>query len=136
MGKVVFTNGCFDILHAGHVQYLNEAKKLGSTLVVGLNSDESVKRLKGSDRPLNNVNDRKFLLENLKAVDRVEIFEEDTPLNLIKQIKPDILVKGGDYQPDEIVGSSFVKESGGEVICLTFLDGYSTSKVISAIKNS
>jgi len=134
--KVVFTNGCFDLLHPGHIQYLNDAKALGDILVVGLNSDASVKRLKGESRPLNNEKDRKFMLENLKSVDLVEIFEEDTPLNLIKKIKPDILVKGGDYKPDSIVGSIFVKDNGGEVKCLSFLDGYSTTHLISAIKNS
>ena len=134
--KIVFTNGCFDILHPGHIQYLNDAKALGDLLVVGLNSDASVKRLKGNSRPLNNESDRKFMLENLKSVDKVEIFEEDTPLNLIKRVKPDILVKGGDYNPEDIVGSSFVKESGGEVKCLSFLEGYSTTHLISAIKNS
>ena len=94
--KVVFTNGCFDIIHRGHVSYLNEARALGDLLVVGLNSDASVKRLKGESRPVNHEQDRKFVMENLKAVDFVFIFEEDTPLNLIKEISPDILVKGGD----------------------------------------
>jgi len=134
--KIVFTNGCFDLLHPGHIQYLNDAKALGDILIIGLNSDASVKRLKGESRPLNNEKDRKFILENLKSVDKVELFNEDTPLNLIKKIKPDVLVKGGDYKPDEIVGSAFVKENGGEVKCLSFLEGYSTTNLISAIKSS
>lgn len=101
---IVFTNGCFDILHRGHVTYLNEAKKLGDLLVVGLNSDASVKRLKGETRPINSEQDRKFVLQNLKSVDFVEIFEDDTPLELIKAIMPNILVKGGDWKVEQIVG--------------------------------
>lgn len=132
--KTVFTNGCFDILHAGHVQMLNEAKKQGSYLIVGLNSDASVKRLKGESRPVNKENDRKFLLENLKAVDEVIIFEEDTPLNLIKKIKPDVLVKGGDWSLDQIVGGDFVIENGGEVKSLIFKDGYSTTNIIQKVQ--
>lgn len=132
--KTVFTNGCFDILHAGHVQMLNEAKKQGSYLIVGLNSDASVKRLKGESRPVNKENDRKFLLENLKAVDEVIIFEEDTPLNLIKKIKPDVLVKGGDWSLDQIVGGDFVIDNGGEVKSLIFKDGYSTTNIIQKVQ--
>ena len=133
---IVFTNGCFDLLHPGHIQYLNDAKSLGDLLVIGLNSDASVKRLKGSKRPLNNESDRKFMLENLKSVDWVELFEEDTPLNLIMKVNPQILVKGGDYSPTEIVGYDFVKKNNGRIKCLSFLDGYSTTQMISAIKNS
>ena len=132
--KIVFTNGCFDILHAGHVQMLNEAKKQGSYLIVGLNSDASVKRLKGESRPVNKESDRKFLLENLKAVDEVIIFEEDTPLNLIKKIKPDVLVKGGDWSLDQIVGGDFVIDNGGEVKSLIFKDGYSTTNIIQKVQ--
>ena len=132
--KTVFTNGCFDILHAGRVQMLNEAKKQGSYLIVGLNSDTSVKRLKGESRPVNKENDRKFLLENLKAVDEVIIFEEDTPLNLIKKIKPDVLVKGGDWSLDQIVGGDFVIDNGGEVKSLIFKDGYSTTNIIQKVQ--
>ena len=132
--KIVFTNGCFDILHAGHVQMLNEAKKQGSYLIVGLNSDASVKRLKGESRPVNKENDRKFLLENLKSVDEVIIFEEDTPLNLIKKIKPDVLVKGGDWSLDQIVGGDFVIDNGGEVKSLIFKDGYSTTNIIQKVQ--
>lgn len=133
--KIVFTNGCFDILHKGHVAYLNEAKKLGDLLIVGLNSDASVKRLKGEERPINNEDDRKFVLENLKAVDHVEIFSEDTPYNLIKSVLPRILVKGGDWAPSDIVGSDIVLESGGEVLSLNFEKGYSTTGVIEKIKD-
>lgn len=128
--KIVFTNGCFDILHRGHVSYLNQAKAEGDLLIVGLNSDESVKRLKGESRPINSEEDRKFVMENLKAVDFVEIFTEDTPYNLIKEVMPSMLVKGGDWRPDQIVGSDVVLASGGEVKSLLFIDGFSTTKTI------
>ena len=133
--KVVFTNGCFDILHKGHVAYLNEAKKYGDLLIVGLNSDASVKRLKGEERPINNEQDRKFVLENLKSVDFVEIFTEDTPLNLIIAITPNYLVKGGDWTVDQIVGSDHVISNGGEVYSLNFVDGYSTTGIIKKINS-
>lgn len=133
--KVVFTNGCFDILHRGHVSYLNEAKKQGDVLVVGLNSDASVKRLKGESRPVNSELDRKFVMENLKAVDFVALFEEDTPLNLIKSIMPNVLVKGGDWKPEQIVGSTEVLAAGGEVKSLTFVDGFSTTGIIEKIQD-
>ena len=133
--KVVFTNGCFDILHTGHVAYLNEAKSCGDILVVGLNSDASVKRLKGETRPVNKELDRKFVLENLKSVDFVFIFEEDTPLNLIKKVNPNILVKGGDWKLDQIVGSDFVIANGGEVKSLKFVNGYSTTNIIEKINS-
>lgn len=131
--KIVFTNGCFDILHRGHVSYLNEAKKQGEFLVIGLNSDASVKRLKGESRPVNTELDRKFILENLKAVDHVEIFNEDTPLELIKALKPNVLVKGGDWKPEQIVGSEYVQANGGEVYSLNFVDGYSTTNLINKV---
>lgn len=131
--KVVFTNGCFDILHKGHVSYLNNAKSLGDFLIIGLNSDESVKRLKGTKRPIQNQEDRKFILENLKSVDSVEVFNEETPLNLIKQIKPNILVKGGDWPVEKIVGSDFVNNLGGETKTLNFEDGLSTSNIVNKI---
>ncbi len=131
--KVVFTNGCFDIIHAGHVQYLQQAKELGDILIVGLNSDDSVKRLKGSSRPINNQQDRKIVLEALRSVDYVLIFEEDTPYNLINQIKPDVLVKGGDWKVEQIVGSDIVLENGGEVKSLLFIDGASTTSIIEKI---
>ena len=133
--KIVFTNGCFDILHVGHITYLNEAKALGDILVIGLNSDNSVKRIKGSDRPINNEKNRKFVLENLKSIDYVEIFDEDTPLELIKKINPNILVKGGDWPAEKIVGFEHVKSLGGMVKSLEFLDGYSTTSIIKKIKN-
>ena len=134
--KIVFTNGCFDILHKGHVSYLNEAKKLGDLLVIGLNSDASVKRLKGPERPINNELDRQFVMKNLKAVDFVEIFEEDTPLNLILTVKPSVLVKGGDWKIDQIVGGKEVIASGGDVFSLNFVDGYSTTSIITKIQNN
>jgi len=134
--KIVFTNGCFDILHVGHIRLLNDAKKLGDILVVGINSDFSIKKLKGKDRPINIESDRKIILESLKAVDFVFIFEEDTPLNHIKKIKPNILVKGGDYSESNIVGSDFVKNNGGEVKTLSFHYGYSSSKYINQIKKA
>ncbi len=131
--KIVFTNGCFDILHRGHVAYLNEARGLGDFLIVGLNSDESVRRLKGPARPVNREEDRSYVLANLRCVDAVEIFTEDTPLELIKQVRPQVLVKGGDWKPDQIVGSSEVVSWGGEVFSLSFVDGYSTTATIQRI---
>ena len=131
--NVVFTNGCFDVLHRGHVTYLAEARDLGNCLVVGLNSDASVKRLKGENRPINNENDRALLLAALSFVDYIIIFEEDTPKNLIEQVKPDILVKGGDYKIEDIVGADFVLKNGGEVLTIDFVDGYSSSKIIHVL---
>ncbi len=128
--KIVFTNGCFDILHIGHVKYLEEAKKLGDVLIVGLNSDESVKRLKGDSRPINTQFDRAYLLASLEAVDYVVIFNEDTPYELIKIVKPDILVKGGDYRGKEVVGSDIAKE----VRLIDFVEGKSTTNIIKKIK--
>lgn len=134
--KIVFTNGCFDIVHRGHISYLNEARSLGDLLVIGLNSDESVRGLKGPERPINNEQDRKFLLENLKAVDFVEIFNEETPLNLIKTILPNVLVKGGDWKIEQIVGSKEVIDNGGKVLSLNFIDGFSSTNIIEKIKNN
>jgi rfaE bifunctional protein nucleotidyltransferase chain/domain len=131
--KVVFTNGCFDILHAGHVSYLAEAAALGDILVVGLNSDASVKRLKGQSRPVNKQQDRAKVLLALRAVDYVVIFEEDTPLELIKAIQPDVLVKGGDWQPKEIVGADIVLANNGIVQSLSFSPGLSSSAIIAKI---
>ena len=133
--SVVFTNGCFDILHRGHIEYLNQAKLLGKYLVIGLNSDSSVKKLKGENRPVNNETDRAFVLCNLKCVDAVIIFGQDTPYDLIKSVKPDFLVKGGDWKEEQIVGSDIVKGYGGKVISLKFVDSYSTSDIIERIKN-
>ncbi len=132
--KIVFTNGCFDILHVGHARYLEQAKALGDILVVGLNSDESVKRLKGPTRPIQTEEDRKELLLALKAVDMVVIFSEDTPLELIKKIKPHFLVKGGDWSEDQIVGSEFVKSIGGKVMSLPFSQGKSTTNIVDKIE--
>ncbi|MCB9073234.1 MAG: D-glycero-beta-D-manno-heptose 1-phosphate adenylyltransferase [Bdellovibrionaceae bacterium] len=128
--KVVFTNGCFDLLHVGHVRYLQEAKNLGDILIVGVNSDASVKRLKGPTRPIQNEMDRAEILLALKAVDQVVLFDDDTPEHLIHQVRPDILVKGGDWKIEQIVGSSFVMSYGGEVKSLHFIDGKSTTQLI------
>lgn len=132
--KLVFTNGCFDILHKGHITYLNEAKNLGDVLIIGVNSDASVKKLKGDDRPVTNEQDRMFALDNLKAVDYVILFTEDTPFNLIKEIQPDVLVKGGDWKIPDIVGSDIVLNNGGEVKSLNFVNGYSTSSILEKIR--
>lgn len=132
--KVVFTNGCFDILHVGHIRYLKEAKALGDLLVVGLNSDNSVKRLKGQSRPIMSEAERKEMLLALESVDFVLLFSEDSPLSLIQQVKPDVLVKGGDWQIDQIVGAGVVQAYGGEVKSLSFVDGKSTTNIIEKIK--
>lgn len=126
--KTIFTNGCFDILHIGHIKLLEYAKSLGDYLIVGLNSDLSVKKNKGDDRPINNQNDRKELLMSLKWVDEVVIFNEETPIELIKQIKPDIIVKGGDYKEKDVVGYGFSR-----IVIFNYIDGYSTTKTIKSI---
>ncbi len=131
---IVFTNGCFDIIHAGHIAYLNDSKKLGDILVIGLNSDDSVKRLKGPSRPYNNINDRAVVLSSLKPVDYVSVFEEDTPLELITAILPDVLTKGGDYNPDNIVGADIVRAGGGKVIVINYVEGKSTTLIIDKLK--
>ena len=130
--KIVFTNGCFDILHLGHQKYLEESKKLGDFLVVAINSDESVKILKGSGRPVNNYKLRSKNLMELKFVDAVIVFSERTPINLIKYLLPDVLTKGGDYKTIDIVGSSVVEKSGGKVVVLPFLKGFSTTNIINS----
>lgn len=127
--QIVFTNGCFDILHYGHVHYLAEARELGNRLIIGLNSTESVSRLKGKHRPINDFETRTGILASLQFVDLVVVFEEDTPLDLIKKLMPDILVKGGDWQPHQIVGSDLVLEKGGQVLSLPFVEGYSTTNI-------
>lgn len=132
--KIVFTNGCFDVLHFGHVHYLLEANKLGNILVVGLNSDSSVQRLKGPSRPINGEKERAFVLAALSCVDYVVLFEEDTPENLIKSVQPDVLVKGGDYTLDKIVGADFVKQNGGIVTTIPFVEGYSSTQIIEQLK--
>ena len=128
--SIVFTNGCFDLLHIGHVRYLQEAKQQGDFLVVGINSDTSVKKLKGPTRPIQNENDRAEILAALECVDATIIFNEETPERIIKLIKPDVLVKGGDWKVDQIVGSDFVLANGGTVKSLQFIEGRSTTKII------
>lgn len=129
---VVFTNGCFDVLHRGHIEYLKASRKLGTRLIVGLNSDASVRRLKGRSRPINNQEDRKAMLLALRFVDQVEIFEEDTPLELIKYINPDVITKGGDYQPENVVGFNLVSKT----VILPFIDGHSSTRIINAAKRN
>lgn len=133
---IVFTNGCFDILHRGHVAYLQKAKSLGDILIVGMNTDASVQKLKGPDRPVNTLEDRAFVLAALKSVDYVIAFDEDTPINLITSLTPDILVKGGDYSLETIVGAQEVIESGGRVEIIPFVEGKSTTSIIDSIKKS
>ena len=130
-----FTNGCFDLLHMGHIHILEQARKYCDFLIVGLNSDKSIKRIKGNQRPINNQDFRKKLLKTLKTVDKVIIFEEDTPENLIKTIKPDVLIKGGDYKEEEIIGSNYVKKYGGKVIIVEFVHDTSSTKIIDKIKS-
>lgn len=130
---VVFTNGCFDVIHAGHVTYLKKAKAMGDVLVVGLNSDSSVRRLKGDSRPINKAADRAGVLSALSAVDYITIFDEDTPETLIRAVKPDILVKGGDWKITGIAGSSYVQSYGGRVRRVPFVIGYSTTALIKNI---
>lgn len=134
--KIVMTNGCFDILHPGHVSYLEHARKLGDRLIVAVNSDDSVKRLKGESRPINSLQARMSVLAGLSSVDWLVAFAEDTPQRLIGEILPDLLVKGGDYQPEDIAGSQEVWANGGEVKVLNFEDGYSTSNVIKKIRET
>ena len=131
INKIVFTNGCFDILHRGHVEYLQKSKALGDLLVVGINSDASVKRLKGNSRPINNQQDREFMLKSLECVDEVLVFNEDTPLNIIESLRPNIITKGGDYTVEEVVGHDIVPET--YIISLT--NGYSTTNFIERIRN-
>ena len=135
-GIVVFTNGVFDILHRGHVEYLNQAKKLGEILIVGVNSDNSARRLKGPGRPFNSEEDRAFILANLKAVDFAVIFDQPTPFDLINTLQPDIIVKGGDYRPDEVVGKDIVEQRGGKVVIIPLSQGKSTTGTIDKIMKS
>lgn len=132
--KLVFTNGCFDILHVGHVRYLTQAKALGDILVLGLNRDRSVKSLKGSGRPVTTESERAEVLSALEAVDYIVLFGEKTPERLIRSVRPNFLVKGGDWKKKDIVGSSFVESYGGKVMSLPFADGYSTTHLIEKIK--
>ena len=132
--KIVFTNGCFDIIHPGHIDYLSQARDLGDILVLGLNTDQSVRRLnKGSNRPINDERTRAYVLAGLASVDLIVFFDEETPYNLIKLLQPNVLVKGKDYEVEKIIGFDILKENGGEVITIPFLDGYSTSILIKKI---
>ncbi len=134
--KIVFTNGCFDILHLGHVDYLSKAADEADFLIVGVNTDQSTSKLKGPHRPINNEEQRTVILASLHFVDAVILFDEETPYNLIKLIQPDVLVKGADYKPEEIVGYDIVKASGGSVKTIDFLPGYSTSLIEEKILKS
>jgi rfaE bifunctional protein nucleotidyltransferase chain/domain len=133
--RVVFTNGCFDLLHRGHVEYLIAARSLGDALVVGVNTDDSVRRLKGGDRPITVQGDRAYVLGALEAVDVVTLFDEDTPRALIASFLPDILVKGGDYRASDVVGREEVERAGGSVVILPFLAGHSTTGLIERIRD-
>ncbi|MDQ6960185.1 MAG: D-glycero-beta-D-manno-heptose 1-phosphate adenylyltransferase [Mariprofundaceae bacterium] len=132
--RIVFTNGCFDLLHPGHIDYLEKARVLGDVLIIGLNDDDSIRRLKGYSRPVNSLPNRARMLAALKSVDMVVAFPENTPLKLIKLLTPDVLVKGGDYKPDDIIGAQDVRINGGEVVVVPFVDGHSTSSMIEHIK--
>lgn len=133
--KVVFTNGCFDLIHSGHVDYLLKAKQLGDILIVGLNTDASVRRIKGEKRPILKQDERAFIVSNLKPVDYVTFFDEDTPAEIISDLIPDILVKGADWAIDKIVGKDVVEANGGEVKTIEFVNDQSTSKIIQTILN-
>lgn len=132
--RVVFTNGCFDILHRGHVEYLYAARALGDVLVVGVNTDDSVRRLKGAGRPVVPLEDRLYVLAGLGCVDAVTPFGEDTPRELIADLLPDVLVKGGDYTPEQVVGAAEVREAGGEVVIIPFVEGRSTTSIIEKLE--
>jgi D-beta-D-heptose 7-phosphate kinase/D-beta-D-heptose 1-phosphate adenosyltransferase len=134
--RIVMTNGCFDILHAGHAAYLSQARALGDRLIVAVNDDDSVKRLKGPERPVNPLMQRMAVLSALESVDWVFAFEQDTPAEVIERIGPDVLVKGGDYRMDQVVGADTVKQRGGEVVILPFLDGCSTTSIINSIRKT
>lgn len=133
--KIVFTNGCFDIIHRGHIDYLSKARALGNILVVGLNTDISVRKLKGENRPVQDEMSRALILASFTFVDLVVMFSDETPYNLIKEIKPDILVKGGDYRIKDIVGNNIVTDNGGEVKTIPFLQGYSTTNILKKSVN-
>lgn len=132
---IVFTNGCFDILHAGHIHVLEEARKLGDKLIVGLNSNQSVKKIKGKDRPIIDETDRRIVLGALNCVDAVILFDEETPLKIITKLLPDILVKGGDYKKENIIGYNEITDRGGKVFTIPLIEGKSTSKIINKIKS-
>jgi rfaE bifunctional protein nucleotidyltransferase chain/domain len=132
--RIVFTNGCFDIIHYGHIDYLSKAADEGDILIIGLNTDDSVRKLKGNNRPLVGEAERSFILASLRFVDAVILFNEETPYELIRYVQPDVLIKGSDYSIDEIVGSDIVISKGGEVKTIDFVPGYSTSGIINKIK--
>ena len=131
--KIVFTNGCFDILHRGHVEYLSKAASYGDVMIVGLNSDASVRNIKGESRPVQDEESRALILASLQYVTVVVLFDEDTPYNLIKQVRPDVLVKGADYKPEEIVGYDVVSAKGGEIITIDLVEGHSTTGILNKI---
>lgn len=133
--KIVFTNGCFDLIHLGHIDYLAKASDLGDILVVGLNSDSSTRHLKGPSRPINDEHARAMVLASLSFINTIVLFDDDTPYNLIKTIQPDILVKGADYKPEDIVGYDIVKAKGGKVVTIDYLPGYSTSLIEKRIRD-
>jgi len=133
--KIVFTNGCFDVLHLGHIEYLAKARELGGILLIGLNSDESVRRIKGPARPLNDEHARAMALASFSFVDAIVIFKEETPLELIRLVRPDTLVKGKDYKEHEIVGNDIVKSYGGQIVTIDLVKGYSTSQLIEKARN-
>ncbi|MGY8988716.1 MAG: D-glycero-beta-D-manno-heptose 1-phosphate adenylyltransferase [Flavobacteriales bacterium] len=134
--KIVFTNGCFDLVHRGHIEVLANTADLGDRLIIGLNSDSSIKNLKGENRPIINETSRSILLSSLQFVDAIVFFSDETPLNLIKTLIPDILAKGGDYKVTDIAGNEVVLENGGEVILVPFIDGFSSTNIIEKIKES
>ncbi len=131
--KIVFTNGCFDLLHLGHIDYLSKAKDQGDVLIVGVNTDASVQRLKGAGRPVTDEISRSMIMASLQFVSAVVLFDEDTPYDLIQQVQPDVLVKGSDYKPEDIVGYDVVKAKGGEIVTIDFLEGYSTTGIFNKI---
>ena len=134
--KIVFTNGCFDIIHRGHVDYLSKAKDLGDILIIGLNTDQSVRNIKGNTRPIQDENSRAIILASMQFVDAIVLFSDSTPYSLIKEIQPDILVKGADYKKEDIVGYDIVSQRGGKVETIEFIEGYSTSNIERKIKNT
>ncbi|MFC2137017.1 D-glycero-beta-D-manno-heptose 1-phosphate adenylyltransferase [Bacteroidota bacterium] len=134
--KVVFTNGCFDIIHRGHIEYLLKAASYGDILIVGLNTDESIRKIKGDNRPIMDEESRAMTLASLQFVNFVVLFKEETPLSLINSIVPDVLIKGSDYKKEDIIGYDIVKNAGGKIITIDFIEGYSTTSIINKIKNS
>lgn len=134
--SIVFSNGCFDIIHRGHIEYLAKASDLGDKFIIGLNTDASIKRLKGPSRPVNNQDARAIVLAALQFVDAVVLFDEDTPYNLIKAVQPDVLVKGNDYKPEDIVGYDIVTAKGGVVTTVELVEGYSTTNTIAKMRNA